>query len=382
MNIVIAIDSFKGSLTSLEAGEAACSGIRRVLPEAKVKVMPLADGGEGTVEALTLGMGGELHRVEVTGPLGDKVIAQYGILPEGKTAIVEMAAAAGLTLVPQDRRNPLHTTTYGVGEILRDAVRHGCRHFIIGIGGSATNDGGLGMLQALGYEMLDESGAPVSCGAVGLKKLARIETGNVMPELKDCTFRIACDVANPLCGPQGCSAIFAPQKGASADEIAEMDKWMAHYAKLSCGKFPQAKAETPGAGAAGGLGFAFLTYTQAKLESGIEIILAETKLEEQIAKADLVITGEGRLDGQTIMGKAPIGVAKIAKRHKKTVIAFSGSVTAEARLCNDHGIDAFFPILRSVSTLEEAMDSAAARQNMADSVEQVMRLITIYGFRK
>ncbi len=382
MNIVIAIDSFKGSLTSLEAGEAACSGIRRVLPEAKVKVMPLADGGEGTVEALTLGMGGELHRVEVTGPLGDKVMAQYGILPEGKTAIVEMAAAAGLTLVPQDRRNPLHTTTYGVGEILRDASRHGCRHFIVGIGGSATNDGGLGMLQALGYEMLDENGAPVPRGAIGLKKLARIEIGNVMPELKDCTFRIACDVANPLCGPQGCSAVFAPQKGASPAEVADMDKWMAHYAELSHGKFPHANAETPGAGAAGGLGFAFLTYTNAKLKSGIDIVLAETKLEEQIAKADLVITGEGRLDGQTIMGKAPIGVAKIAKRYNKTVLSVSGSVTPEAKVCNEHGIDAFFPILRSVTSLEEAMNPATARQNMADSVEQVMRLINIYGFRK
>jgi len=382
VNIVIAIDSFKGSMTSLEAGEAACVGIKRVFSEAKVKVMPLADGGEGTVEALTLGMGGELHSVEVTGPLGDKVVAEYGILPEGKTAIVEMAAAAGLTLVPQDRRNPLYTTTYGVGEILRDAMCHGCRHFIIGIGGSATNDGGLGMLQALGYEMLDENGAPVPRGAIGLKKLARIETGNVLPELKDCTFRIACDVANPLCGQQGCSAVFAPQKGASPDDIAEMDKWMARYAELSRGKFLHADAESPGAGAAGGLGFAFLTYTQAKLESGIEIVLAETKLEEQIEKADLVLTGEGRLDGQTIMGKAPIGVAKIAKRHNKTVFAFAGGVTAEARICNEHGIDAFFPILRQVSTLEEAMDSATARQNMADSVEQVMRLIKVYDFRK
>ena len=382
VNIVIAIDSFKGSMTSLEAGEAACVGIKRVFPDAKVKVMPLADGGEGTVEALTLGMGGELHRVKVTGPLGDKVVAEYGILPERKTAIVEMAAAAGLTLVPQDRRNPLYTTTYGVGEVLRDAIDHGCRHFIIGIGGSATNDGGLGMLQALGYEMLDENGAPVPRGAIGLKKLARIETGNVLSELKDCTFRIACDVANPLCGLQGCSAVFAPQKGASPDDIAEMDKWMARYAELSRGKFLHADAESPGAGAAGGLGFAFLTYTQAKLESGIEIVLAETKLEEQIEKADLVLTGEGRLDGQTIMGKAPIGVAKIAKRHNKTVFAFAGGVTAEARICNEHGIDAFFPILRQVSTLEEAMDSATARQNMADSVEQVMRLIKVYDFSK
>ena len=377
MNIVIAIDSFKGSMTSLEAGEAAGLGIQRVFPEAMVNVMPLADGGEGTVEALTLGMGGELHSVEVTGPLGDKVVAEYGILPERKTAIVEMAAAAGLTLVPQDKRNPLYTTTYGVGEILRDAIGQGCRHFIIGIGGSATNDGGLGMLQALGYDLLDENGAPVPRGAIGLKKLARIDANHVIPELKDCTFRVACDVDNPLCGPQGCSAIFAPQKGAGPDDIVAMDKWMARYARLSREKFSHARAETPGAGAAGGLGFAFLIYTQATLESGIEIVLSEAKLEAQIANADLVLTGEGRLDVQTVMGKAPIGVAKIAKRYNKPVIAFAGSVTPEAKLCNEHGIDAFFPILRSVSTLEEAMDPVAARQNMADTVEQVMRVIKI-----
>jgi len=377
MKVVIAIDSLKGSLSSLEAGKAVETGIKSVYPEATVWVSPLADGGEGTVEALTLGMGGKLQKIEVTGPLGDIIRGQYGILSDGKTAIVEMAAAAGITLVPEDKRNPLNTTTYGVGEILLDAIQKGCRHFIIGIGGSATNDGGLGMLQALGYGMLDADGVAVPYGAVGLKTLYRIDDSKVIPELKECTFRIACDVTNPLCGEKGCSAVFGPQKGASPADIAMMDKWMEDYARLSKEKYSHADANAPGAGAAGGLGFAFLTFTNAVLESGIEIVLTETKLADRIAQADLVVTGEGRLDGQTVMGKAPVGVAKIAKKYNKPVIAFAGSVTPEAKLCNENGIDAFFPILRQVVTLSEAMEPETARQNMIDTVEQAMRLIKV-----
>ena len=377
MNIVIAIDSLKGSLTSLEAGKAIETGIKKVYSEAVTKVLPLADGGEGTVEALTLGMGGKLQSIEVTGPLGNKILAQYGILSDGKTAIVEMAAAAGITLVPDNKRNPLYTTTYGVGEILLDAMHKGCRHFIIGIGGSATNDGGVGMLQALGYDMLDADGKPVPFGAAGLKVLCRIDDSRVTPELKECSFRIACDVTNPLCGEKGCSAIYGPQKGASPEDIALMDKWMGDYARISREKYSNADANAPGAGAAGGMGFAFLTFTNATLESGIEIVLAETKLEDHISKADLVITGEGRLDGQTVMGKAPVGVARIAKKYNKPVIAFAGCVTPEATACNEHGIDAFFPILRGVVSLSEAMEPKNARQNMIDTVEQAMRLLKI-----
>ena len=377
MNIVIAIDSLKGSLTSLEAGKAIEIGIKKVYSEAVTKVLPLADGGEGTVEALTLGMGGKLQSIEVTGPLGNKILAQYGILSDGKTAIVEMAAAAGITLVPDNKRNPLYTTTYGVGEILLDAMHKGCRHFIIGIGGSATNDGGVGMLQALGYDMLDADGNPVPFGAAGLKVLCRIDDSRVTPELKECSFRIACDVTNPLCGEKGCSAIYGPQKGASPEDIALMDKWMGDYARISKKKYSHADANAPGAGAAGGMGFAFLTFTNATLESGIEIVLAETKLEDHISKADLVITGEGRLDGQTVMGKAPVGVARIAKKYNKPVIAFAGCVTPEATACNEHGIDAFFPILRGVVSLSEAMEPKNARQNMIDTVEQAMRLLKI-----
>ena len=377
MNIVIAIDSFKGSLASLEAGEAVHTGIRKVFPQAETLVLPLADGGEGTVEALTRGLGGRFREVSVTGPLGEKVTARYGILPDNKTAVMEMAAAAGLPLVPEGQRNPLHTTTFGVGEMLLDAMGKGCRHFILGIGGSATNDGGLGMLQALGYDMLDEKGSPVPQGALGLERLSRIGDEHVVPVLKECTFQIACDVNNPLCGPLGCSAVFAPQKGASAADIAKMDKWLENYASLSRAKYPKADPATPGAGAAGGLGFAFLAYTEAALEPGINIVLRETKLEEHIKKAALVITGEGRLDGQTIMGKAPIGVAALAKKHGKPVIAFSGCATPEARLCNEHGIDAFFPVLRQVVTLEEAMEKGTARQNLTDTAEQAMRLLKL-----
>ena len=375
MKIVVAIDSFKGSLTSLEAGQAVRSGILNACPDAQVTVMPLADGGEGTVEALTLGMGGTLQTVTVTGPLGKAVTAQYGILQDKKTAIIEMAAAAGITLIPEEMRNPLHTTTYGVGELILDAIHKGCRRFIVGIGGSATNDGGLGMLQALGYRMLDANGEPVPFGAIGLKALSSIDGSHILPELQECTFRIACDVTNPLCGATGCSAIFGPQKGATPDDVPLMDSWMNHYAELSSQNNPQANPTTPGAGAAGGLGFAFLTYTNATLESGISIVLAETRLEDHIADAKLVITGEGRLDSQTVMGKAPIGVAQIAKRHKKPVIALSGCVAPDARLCNQHGIDAYFPVLQRISSLAEAMDTASARQNVIDTAEQVMRLM-------
>ena len=376
MKIVIAMDSFKGSLSSLAAGNAVCSGILRVYPDAKIQVLPLADGGEGTVEALTLGLGGELQSIEVTGPIdGQKVTARYGILRDKKTAIIEMAAAAGLTLLPPEKRNPIYTTTYGVGEILRDAIHKGCRHFIVGIGGSATNDGGLGMLQALGWQMRDSLGKSVSHNALGLEKLAVIDDSTVLPELNECTFRIACDVTNPLLGQEGCSAVFGPQKGAPPNLIPIMDKWLQHYAELAKEKYPQANPQAPGAGAAGGLGFAFLTFTRAALESGINIVMKETRLEEQIAAADMVITGEGCLDGQTIMGKAPIGAARIAKKYGKPVIAFSGCATPKAKLCNDHGIDAYFPILRQITTLSQALEPTNAQQNLTDTVEQVFRLI-------
>lgn len=374
MNIVIAIDSFKGSLSSMEAGEAIGEGIRRVNPEEPITICPLADGGEGTVEALVHGMKGTLLSIQVTGPFGKPVTCAYGIIEHTKTAIIEMSGAAGITLVPETEKNPLHTTTYGVGEVIKDAITRGCRRFIIGIGGSATNDGGAGMLQALGYEFLDSTGKDIPFGAIGLSILKTIADTNVIPELKECTFYVACDVTNPLCGELGCSAIYGPQKGATLEMITDMDKWLEHYAALSKKSYPKADANQAGTGAAGGMGFAFLTFTNAVLESGIKIVLEETRLEEKIKDADLVITGEGRLDGQTAMGKAPIGVAKLAKQYGKTVIAFAGSVTRDARECNQYGIDAYFPILRTITTIEEAMNSENAKRNLSDTAEQVYRL--------
>ena len=378
MKVVIAIDSLKGSLSSLEAGSAIREGIHRVTEDAQVIVRPLADGGEGTVEALALGMNGRIELIKVTGPLGDRVEAAYGIIDETGTAIIEMSAAAGITLIPEQDRNPMNTTTYGVGEMIADAIRKGCRNFIVGIGGSATNDGGIGMLQALGYSFLDADQNPVPFGARGLSVLETISDEHVIPQLKDCHFKIACDVTNTLCGEQGCSAIFGPQKGATPTMIMQMDKWLAYYAHLTQKKYPKANMKQAGTGAAGGLGFAFLAYTNAVLESGIKIVLEETKLASYIKDADIVITGEGRLDGQTVMGKAPIGVAEIAKKYHKPVIAFSGCVTEDAIACNSHGIDAFFPILRTVTSLEDAMLPDNARKNMVACSEQVFRLIRTF----
>ena len=401
MKAVIAIDSFKGSMDSIEAGEAAEKGIRRVFTDAETIVYPLADGGEGTVQALAKGLGGRLEKVKVTGPLGEPVICEYGIVEE-KTAIIEMAGAAGITLVQPELRNPLNTTTYGVGEVIKDAIGKGCRHFIIGIGGSATNDGGIGMLQALGAEFLDEGGKQVPFGAKGVEKLAAINCEHILFELKDCDFRIACDVDNPLCGENGCSHIFGPQKGATPKMAEQMDQWMEKYAQLTAKYFQEVKklsadvawnpvdsgenydSDYPGCGAAGGLGFAFRAFLHGKLEPGINIVLEEIGIESAIKDADIVITGEGCLDGQTVMGKAPIGIARLAKKYGKPVIAFSGAVTEDAAACNQAGIDAFFPILRQVTTLEAAMSPATAIRNMTAVVEQTFRLMKmsfIYGKR-
>ena len=379
MKVVVAIDSFKGSLSSMEAGKAIAEGVKRVYQHAEVVVRPLADGGEGTVEALVEGMGGVFVTKEVTGPLGEKVEAVYGIIELkddlSKTAIIEMSAAAGITLVSEESRNPMNTTTYGVGELILDAIERGCRHFIVGIGGSATNDGGVGMLQALGYDFVTQEGKAISYGGNGLRELASIEESNVHPTLKECTFKVACDVTNPLCGENGSSAIFGPQKGATPEMVQELDQLLLHYAELSKNINSHSNRFYPGTGAAGGMRFAFLTYTNATLESGIQIVLTETKLEELIATTDFVVTGEGRLDGQTALGKAPIGVAALAKKYQKKVLAFAGAVTPDAKECNQHGIDAFFPILRGVVTLKEAMNKEVAHQNMVDTVEQVFRVV-------
>lgn len=378
MKIVIAVDSFKGCLSSVEAGNAVAQGILRADSDADINVVPLADGGEGTLDALVQGMHGQIHTVTVMGSIGRPVCCSYGWVPEQQTAIIEASGAAGITLVPREQLNPMLATTYGVGEIIRNAINRGCRKFIVGIGGSATNDGGVGMLQALGYEFLDEYGHPIPLGAAGLEKLHHIRDRHVMPELKECTFRIACDVTNPLCGNNGASAVFGPQKGADPSTIALMDQWLNEYAMLTLERNPKADPDCPGAGAAGGLGFGFMAYTNATLESGIQIVIDTTNLEERIAHSDIVITGEGRIDEQTAMGKGPGGVARLAKSMGKPVIAFAGSVTPGASVCNQYGIDAYFPILRGVSTIDEALNPENATRNLADTAEQVFRLLKLH----
>ena len=374
MKVVVAIDSLKGSLSSLEAGNAIKQGIKRVYQDAKIIVKPLADGGEGTVEALVSGMNGKIETVVATGPLGDKIESSYGIIPEKRLAIMEIASIAGITLLSLKQRNPLYTTTYGLGEMIKDAISKDCNNFIIGIGGSATNDGGIGMLQALGFDLLDKDGNQVPLGARGLKDLVKIDDKNVLPELKKCQFKIACDVTNVLCGENGCSVVFGPQKGATSQMIKDMDQWSYNFANLAKKKYPHSDALVPGTGAAGGLGFAFLTFVKATLESGIDIILETIDLKSDLKDVDVVVTGEGCLDRQSAMGKAPVGVAKMAKLYNKPVIAFAGSVTKEAKLCNQEGIDAYFPIIRNITTLQEAMAKENAKNNLTDTVEQVFRL--------
>lgn len=375
MKITVAIDSFKGSLSTIQAGEAVKEGIASVYNDAEIEVRPLADGGEGTVDAVVSATGGDMVKIIVSDPLGRPIVATYGIIPDTGTAIIEMSAAAGITLIDATERNPLNTTTFGVGEMIADAIARGCRRFIVGIGGSATNDGGVGMLQALGFEFFDFNGNPIVRRGEGLKDIAGISKNNAIPELDECEFFVACDVKNVLCGTNGCSAIYGPQKGATKEMIKDMDLWLGRYAILTREIFPTADAAYPGTGAAGGLGFAFMSYLNATLESGIDLVIRETGLEDYIKNSDIVVTGEGRLDGQSYMGKAPIGVARLAKKYGKPVIAFSGCVTEDAAECNNHGIDAFFPILRTPCTLEEAMDVDNAYGNVVNTATQVFRLV-------
>lgn len=375
MKVVVAIDSLKGSLSSIEAGMAIRDGVLAAKPDAEVIVKPLADGGEGTTDALIEGMNGKRIDLTVTGPMHSPVDAHYGYLADSHTAVMEMASAAGITLVPAAKKNPLLATSYGVGEMMNDALQRGCRNFIIGIGGSATNDGGIGMLKALGVRFLDENGEDAGEGGQALAKVTQIDVSGLNPLLKECHIQVACDVNNPLCGENGSTYVYGPQKGVTEDMKKQLDKDMAHFAMVTSETLGNDYHDTPGAGAAGGLGFAFLSYIGATLTPGIELILDAVGLEQELSDADVVVTGEGRLDFQTTMGKTPVGVARFAKKYHAKVIAFAGSVTKEAAACNKEGIDAFFPILRSVCTLTEAMDPINARSNMTATVEQVFRLL-------
>lgn len=375
MKVVIAIDSFKGSLSSIEAANAVKEGVLLAHEDAEVVIKPLADGGEGTTDALIEGLNGKRVDLTVTGPMGKPVDCYYGLLPETNTAVMEMASAAGITMVPDAEKDPLVATTYGVGEMIKDAMGKGIRNFIIGIGGSATNDGGIGMLEALGFAFLDKDGNSVGEGGQALGKIVKVDDSNVDPLIKGCNFRIACDVNNPLCGPNGCTYVFGPQKGVKDSYKQDLDDAMGVYAKATAEYLGADYSTVPGVGAAGGLGFAFKCYLNGNLTPGIELCLDAVKLEDDMKGADVVVTGEGRLDFQTAMGKAPVGVAKLAKKYGAKVLAFAGAVTKEARACNDAGIDAFFPVVRGVCTLEDAMKPENARANVRDTAEQAFRLL-------
>ena len=376
MNILISIDSFKGSMTSMQAGNAAKKGILKAVPDAEAVVCPLADGGEGTTDALIEGMSGEKIELEVTGPLGETVSCYYGWLEESRTAVMEMASAAGLTLVNEKKpMMAMLTTSYGLGEIIAEALNKGCRHFIIGIGGSATNDGGIGMLQAFGYQFLDKNRKDVGKGVAALGKVEMIIADKVNPLISKIKFQVACDVDNPLYGEKGATYIFGAQKGVTDEMKPLIDNDMKHFADKTKEKLGVSCEDIPGAGAAGGLGFALLSYLNAELTPGAELVMQLTDMEDKIKNSDIVITGEGQLDSQTVMGKAPIGVAGLAKKYDKKVIAFAGSVTEEAIKCNEKGIDAFFSILPGVCSLDEAMNTETAQKNMRNAAEQVFRLV-------
>ena len=367
MKIIVAIDSFKGSLTSLEAGAAARKGILKILPTAQVKIYPLADGGEGTGFSITKALGGQLKSVEVTNPLGNKVSATFGVVLSKKLAVIEMANAAGLTLVPENLRNPLNTTTYGVGELILAAIKDGCRDFIIGIGGSATNDCGIGMLSALGYNFGGIYGRD-------LENVTSIDDSNVISELKNCRFRIACDVKNPLTGENGCSAVYAPQKGATPEIVKKMDAWIKNFAEISADFLNIDKKSVAGDGAAGGLGFAFRNYLRGELVNGVELVLDVLDIKNDLKTADILITGEGRIDNQTFQGKAPSGVAKSAKKINPHIITIGlgGSV---ADIGDKSDFDAVFSILREPITLADAMNKEIAAKNLSETTAQIVKLI-------
>lgn len=365
MKIVIAPDSYKESLSALEVATAIERGFREIWPEADYVKLPVADGGEGTVDAMIAATQGRLIHVDVTGPLGEQVNAFYGISGDEQCAFIEMAAASGLEQVPPVQRNPLKTTSWGTGELIRHALDNGVRHIIIGIGGSATNDGGAGMVQALGAKLLDQDNNPIAPGGGALETLARIDIRELDSRLADCHIEVACDVSNTLIGEKGASAVFGPQKGATKEMIARLDSGLEHYAQLIARDLDIQVLELAGGGAAGGMGAGLYAFCGAQLRQGIEIVTDALKLDEQIADADLVITGEGRIDSQTIHGKVPVGVARIAKRYNKPVIGIAGSLTADVGVVHEHGLDAVFSVIYTICTLEEALDNAAENVRMS-----------------
>jgi glycerate kinase len=375
MKIVIAPDSYKESLSALEVAQAVEAGFRQVFPDADYVLVPVADGGEGTVDAMVAATGGRKETVTVSGPLGEPVEAFYGLTGDGDTAVIEMAAASGLMLVPPAARNPLRTCSRGTGELIRAALDAGARRFILGIGGSATNDGGAGMVQALGARLLDADGRDLDGSGGDLARLERIDVSALDARLADCRIEVACDVDNPLTGARGASAVFGPQKGATPEMVQVLDANLARFARIVERDLGVAVDQAPGAGAAGGMGAAMLAFFGATLKPGIEIVTAAVDLDAHVRDADLVITGEGRIDFQTVHGKTPIGVARIAKRHGKPVIGIAGSLGTDVGVVYQHGIDAVFSVLSKPCTLDEALRDAAANVELtARNVAAVLRM--------
>ena len=365
MKIVIAPDSYKESLSALEVATAIERGFREIFPSANYVKLPVADGGEGTVEAMVAATQGRIIHVPVTGPLGEPVEGFYGLSGDDQSAFIEMAAASGLELVPPSQRNPLKTTSWGTGELIRHALDAGLKHIIIGIGGSATNDGGAGMVQALGAKLLNAAQKPVGLGGGELATLAHIDLTGLDKRLKACRIEVACDVTNPLTGEEGATAVFGPQKGATPEMIVTLDNALAHYAQVIARDLDIDVLNLSGGGAAGGMGTALYAFCGAQLRQGIEIVTDALHLADQVADADLVITGEGRIDSQTIHGKVPVGVAKVAKRFNKPVIGIAGSLTADVGVVHKHGIDAVFSVIYTICSLEDALENASENVRMA-----------------
>ena len=359
MKVVIAPDSYKGCLSALEVAKAMERGVLSVFPSAEVRKIPIADGGEGTVAALVTATNGQLRQTEVTDPLGNKIIAHWGVLGDGRTAVIEMAAASGLPLVPKEKRDPRVTTTYGTGELIKAALADGLAKIIIGIGGSATNDGGTGMARALGVRFLDAAGQEVAAGGGSLAEICQIDTTGLDPRLKNTEIVVACDVDNPLCGTRGASAVFGPQKGATPEMVQQLDAGLAKYASCARQATGRDVAEKAGAGAAGGLGAGLMFFTPAQLKPGVEIVLDAVGFSDIVRDADFVITGEGRTDFQTAFGKAPVGVAKVAKTHGVPVFCISGGLGEGADDVLAQGIDAVMSICDRPLSLEECMAAGA-----------------------
>lgn len=375
MKILIAPDSFKGGMTAKEAATAIAAGVRPIFPVADLVTVPMADGGEGTVQSLVDATAGQFITVTVSGPLRTPVRAQYGLLGDGQTAVIEMAAASGLQYVDETTHNPLVTTTFGTGELILAALDQGVKRIILGIGGSATNDGGAGMAQALGASLLTKSGQSISVGGGGLADLDRIDTSTVDARLKTVELLIASDVTNPLVGPDGASAVFGPQKGATPEMVKILDRNLRHYAAVIHRDLGQSLADRPGAGAAGGLGAGLLAFTNATMEKGVEIVLEYTGLREKAKGVDLVFTGEGGIDFQTQFGKTPFGVAQATKEvaPDAPVVVLAGNVgDGVAALYRPDAIDAIFSILPGVSDLKTAIENGP--ENLRQTAENVARL--------